>query len=556
MPEFKLNEYHLKIFQKKKYNELIKEIETSVSFEKMDSETLSVLGICKIAKTKKTINDIKNAIQCFKVSYLKNKTSLSGLKGLINFINATVQFKKIENAKLNFDIAKKFFLEAKKNFGYNEELYLGISLIYKYSINIPESLKILKEIIENKSNDKSVFKSYVYNNNFTYEWNQKDYFEFSKKFKKIIPKIKLPKIDFKKNNKIKIGFISSDLRGNHSITYFLEKTLKLVDKDKIQLFSFSNLEKNKKDLTTTKFEKLFDKFYDTNELNIEQLASFINSKKIDILIDLMGFTGESRIELFNSRISKIQIVWLGYCNTVGLDCVDYLISDENLIFKSEEKYYAEKIIKLKDIWSCHSGIDIERKYNLLPAKKNKYITFGSFNNFFKISESNIDTWSNILKSVENSKLILKSSLKNLIDYDLKNKFLDKGVLDSIIFLNRTEGIKDHLNLYKEIDLSLDTFPYNGVTTSFESLWMNVPVLSLKGHNFNSRCGQSINVNAGLNHFVAKNPQEYVEKAILYSENLKKLEDERKHIFENILNTPLFNSKKFAKNFWNAILDLL
>jgi len=286
------------------------------------------------------------------------------------------------------------------------------------------------------------------------------------------------------------------------------------------------------------------------------LAFFINSKKIDILIDLMGFTGESRIELFNSRISRIQIVWLGYCNTVGLDCVDYLISDENLIFKSEEKYYAEKIIKLKDIWSCHSGIDIERKYNQLPAKKNKYITFGSFNNFFKISESNIDTWSNILKSVKNSKLILKSSLKNLIDYDLKNKFSDKGVLDSIIFLNRTEGIKDHFNLYKEIDLSLDTFPYNGVTTSFESLWMNVPVLSLKGHNFNSRCGESINVNAGLNHFVAKNPKEYVQKAILYSENLENLENERKYIFENILNTPLFNSKKFAKNFWNAILDLL
>lgn len=556
MSRFKLNEYHLKIFQQKKYNELIKEIEASVSPEKMDSETLSVLGICKITKTKKTINDINNAIQCFKASYLKNKTSSSGLNGFINFINATVQYRKIENAKLNFDIAKKFFLEAKKIFGYNEKLYLGMSLIYKYSINIPENLKILREIIENKSNDKTVFKSYVYNNNFTYEWNQKDYFEFSKKYKNITPKIKLPKINLEKNNKIKIGFISSDFRGNHSITYFLEKILKFVDKNKIRLISFSNVEKNKKDLTTTKFEKLFDEFYDTNELNIEQLAFFINSKKIDILIDLMGFTGENRIELFNSRLSKIQIVWLGYCNTVGLDCVDYLISDENLIFKNEEKYYAEKIIKLKDIWSCHSGINIERKYNQLPAKKNKYFTFGSFNNFFKISESNIDVWSNILKSVKNSKLILKSSLKNLIDHDLKNKFLDKGVLDSIIFLNRIKGIEDHLKLYKEIDLSLDTFPYNGVTTSFESLWMNVPVLSLKGYNFNSRCGQSININAGLNHFVAKNPEEYVEKAILYSENLKKLENERKYIFENILNTPLFNSKKFAKNFWNAIIDLL
>ena len=194
---------------------------------------------------------------------------------------------------------------------------------------------------------------------------------------------------------------------------------------------------------------------------------------------LIGFTNTNRLKIFNSRVSPIQISWLAYCNTTGLDTIDYLIADNNLIL-DENNQYSEKIAK-SEIWNSHSGFNFERSFNELPSLNRKNFTFGSFNNFRKISDETINTWSEILNKIENSNLILKSSefCNNEI---LLEKFKKNGVEDKIQIFNKIDfkEKKNHLNLYKKIDLSLDTFPYNGVTTTFESLWMNVPVLVLKG----------------------------------------------------------------------------
>ena len=150
------------------------------------------------------------------------------------------------------------------------------------------------------------------------------------------------------------------------------------------------------------------------------------------------------------------------------------------------------MVNLPNIWNAHAGFDYKRNFNKLPKLNNNLFTFGSFNNFMKISDEVINAWSVILERVDNSKLLLKSS--NFCNEDsLLNKFQEKGVdkkvkiLDKFNFRNH----EDHINLYKQIDLCLDTFPWNGVTTTFEALWMNVPVLVLKGYNYNSRCGESI-----------------------------------------------------------------
>ena len=115
----------------------------------------------------------------------------------------------------------------------------------------------------------------------------------------------------------------------------------------------------------------------------QKVIDYIQNLEIDILIDCMGFTSASRIEIFNSRISKIQISWLAYCNTLGLETVDYLLADNNLIYKEEEKYYSEEIIRFPEIWNSHSGFNFDRNYNLSPVNEQKFITFGSFGNFEK-----------------------------------------------------------------------------------------------------------------------------------------------------------------------------
>ena len=245
-----------------------------------------------------------------------------------------------------------------------------------------------------------------------------------------------------------------------------------------------------------------------------------------------------------------------YCNTLGFETIDYIIADNNLILKNEEKLYSEKIVRLPNIWSSHSGFTFEREFLDQPCEKEQIFTFGSFNNFKKISDETVDAWSSILQNVSNSRLILKSSIFCNVSLLLK-KFEKNGVKHKIEIFEKENFFKkkDHLDLYKKIDLALDTFPYNGVTTTFEALWMGVPTMVLKGYNFNSRCGESIITNTGINYLVAPNIKDYIKRASVLSQDKKKLNKIRKLLFDQVLSTPLFNTQSFAKNFGDLLFKI-
>ena len=153
--------------------------------------------------------------------------------------------------------------------------------------------------------------------------------------------------------------------------------------------------------------------------------------------------------------------------------------------------------------------------------------------------------------MKNSKLLLKTSFQ-ISSEIYKEKFRKFGVLDSIIILPFKKKFDDHLNVYEEIDIALDTFPYTGVTTSLEAIWMNVPVVTMKGYNFTSRCGESINKNLKLEELIAENKQDYIKKSVNLAENKNYLNDIRKNIFENALKTPLYDKKKFSDNFFSSL----
>ena len=360
---------------------------------------------------------------------------------------------------------------------------------------------------------------------------------------------KLVKINKNKNNKIRLGFLSADIVNKHSITYFLKTILLKYDKKKYEIFLFLN--NVKEDQTTDIFKGLVDNSFNIKDLNDIEAINLIRQNNIDIIIDLMGIMSENRIALLKNRLAPIQISWLGYCNTTGLKNMDYIISDRNLIYSDEEKLYAEKIIFLPKIWNCHAGFDLEIKSYPTPFKNNKYITFGSFNSFNKINLNVVEVWSKILKNVKNSKLILKSSKILNIDR-LKELFKKNGVLESVSFFERNHSFEEHLDLYQNIDIALDTFPYNGVTTSFEAIWMNVPVLTMKGFNFNSRCGESINKNIGINYLIARDEREYIDKAIELSKDVEKLTSIRNKIFNELTSSSLFDKDKFSLEFFRSL----
>ena len=231
--------------------------------------------------------------------------------------------------------------------------------------------------------------------------------------------------------------------------------------------------------------------------------------------------------------------------------MDYLIADPNLIKKNEEKLYQEKILYMPNIWNAYSRPTDLPKIN---NKKKNLFTYGSFNNFQKISSKTIEIWSKILKDT-NSRLVLKNSIidNDEINQNLKEKFLNNKVkAEQIHILNFQKENFDHLSFYNDIDIALDTFPYNGVTTTFESILMGVPVLTIKGFNFNSRCGESINKNLKLENFIAENYDDYCLKALDLYKNTNYLKNLRKELRNKAISSPLFDSKSFALAFSKKI----
>ncbi len=544
------------LFKEKKFSKVI-ELTDKINPENRSAGLENIIGISKYSDKNLSLKDAEDALSCFERAFLKEKKSIHGFHGLMNLIKVGI---KVSSAFNNFSFflyrASEHYLGVQTEFKKNEEfLENGISL-FSYLLDHKNLNKISKEILNSECNSIFLRGVSIFHNNYSYEWKQSDHLKFAKNNSKYFTKLKTKNLNniYKINKRINLGLVGCDFEKNHSTTYFLKDTIKYLDTKKFNLFIFSITKKNLDDRSQNELRNLVQNWCDVYEFDNQNLVSQIQNKKIDILIDLIGYTKPNRLELFNSRIAPKQVSWLAYCNTTGLENIDYLIADNNLILKDEEQLYSEKIIKLPYIWSAHSGF--EKKLNQEKSYEKKTFNFGSFNNFKKISNEVVKTWSKILQQTSNSKLILKSSTP--CDRDsIFNKFREYNVDDKIEILNKLDYLDkdDHLNLYKKIDLSLDTFPYNGVTTTFEALWMNVPVLVKKGFNFNSRCGESIIKNLNLKNLIAENDDDYIFKAINLYKNKQILKTIKKNLNKNLMKTPLFNTRNFSQNFSEALIKI-
>jgi len=548
------------LYIQKKYEEAIEVTEKFTLPEERPSGLINLVGTSYYLKRNPTKEDFCIALSLFESAYLKEKNSIHGLNAIKNLVIVGIKISNVSKKYLKFlHKAKNYYLEASINFQNNIEFLQTGILLFTYLLDKKKIREIINSILNGSVVSKDLRGQSTFMINYFDEWSQKEIFNISKQNIKYFSKLntlKISKNDFLNNNIVNLGFVSCDLAKNHSIIHFLKNTIKHLDKPKFKIFIFSINKKDTNDLSQNEIRELSDEWYDLHDFNNQQIVDIIQEKKIDILFDLIGYTNSKRLEIFNSRIAPIQVSWLAYCNTTGLDTVDYLLTDKNLIYENEHNLYSEKIIYLPNIWNVHCGFKYQRKFNKLSALNLQEFTFGSFNTFMKISDETIDVWSNILTEIKNSKLILKSS--NFCCEDLlMNKFKSNGVSDQVIIYNKFDFLKheDHLNLYKKIDLCLDTFPYNGVTTTFESLWMNVPVIVLEGNNFISRCGASIIKNSKQDYLIANSKKEYFSKAIFLARNLDKLNSIRKSLYDNILSTDLFNTKKFSRDFNNTLLKL-
>ena len=549
-----------KLFQEKKYS-LILSIIDKIAEDKKNSGLYNLSGVSKMSLSYSD-ESLESAIKDFRKAYLKEKNSTNAHHALKNFINASMILfdNKFPNNEL--EVEQNIFEEILRYYDENKDFFekdfsnaISIIRVFKKKLDIKKAIFHLKKIVEKENTNSDALASLCFHNNFINDWKQSEYLEYSKILNERLTQFSsgdLVNLKFEKSDKIKLGFLSSDIRQKHSVTYFLRTILREYDAKKFEINLYLN---NKiEDKTTNEFSEYVSKTSNITSLSDIEAINKIRTDQLDILIDLGGFSSNHRLVLLKNRLAPIQVSWCGYNNTLGIKEVDFLITDKNLIYINEQNKYSEKIIYMPKIWNCHSGFNFKRLKNDTPSNKNNFITFGSFNNFLKIDDDVVKIWSSILKNVQNSKLILKTSIPTA-NMAILEKFKQYNVDNSIEFLKYNKSFEDHLNEYKKIDIALDTFPWNGVTTSFEAIWMGVPVLTMKGFNFNSRCGESINLNLGLKELIAENQKDYIEKASLISGNKKKLEDIRNRIFENALVSPLFDSKKFSKSFFECLQNI-
>ena len=334
---------------------------------------------------------------------------------------------------------------------------------------------------------------------------------------------------YSSQKKLNIGYVSPDFR-KHPVGFFIHPILKHHDKASFHIFCYSNTQQI--DGMTNEIKKLVYKWTDIRALSNDAICHAIHKDRIHILVDLSGHTTNNCLGVFGMKPAPVQVSYLGYPGTTGISQIDYRITDQWADPQGNDKYYTEKLIRMPHCFLCYHPDPQSPSIANLPAQKNGWISFGSFNRMPKLNDHILDIWAQILKRLKKSRLFLKTKAFNDVEIQkrIKTFFYKRGVEENqLILLAHLPSREQHLSLYNQMDIALDTFPYHGTTTTCEALWMGVPVITLEGEAHVSRASVSILQSIGLQDFIAKNPDEYIEKAIQMGKNFNFLSQLRQQL---------------------------
>jgi len=351
--------------------------------------------------------------------------------------------------------------------------------------------------------------------------------------------------------RLRVGFVSGDLLG-HPVGYFLEGLLNEIDPGRVELLAYPT--HNKGDNLTLRLRRRFDAWTPLTGLDDEAAARQIHADGVHVLVDLSGHTANNRLPLFVRRPAPVQASWLGYFATTGVTEIDYLLADPHVAPPEEEHHFTEKIWRLPESYLCFTPPDVELEVAPLPALPSGPVTFGCFNNLTKMNDAVVGLWARVLRAVPDSRLFLKA--KQLDDRSVsettRQRFAAHGIDTGRLILEGRSPRLELLRAYDRVDIALDPFPYPGGTTSVEGLWMGVPVITRRGDRFLSHVGESIAHNAGMADWIAEDDDAYVAKAVFQASDLQRLAGLRGRLRQQVLVSPLFDAKRFARHFEAAM----
>lgn len=348
------------------------------------------------------------------------------------------------------------------------------------------------------------------------------------------------------DERLKVAYVSGDFV-RHSVSYFIGPLLEHHDKQGFDVTCYHNLGWG--DAVTERLKSYGHRWVECDGLSDEQLRRRIVADGIHILVDLSGHTSHSRVFMFGLGAAPVQISYLGYPTVSGVPAVDFRITDAVIDPGDMPPLASEQPLCLPRSMFCYRP-DEQPPIASPPAQRRGHVTFGSFNNIAKVTDHTLELWAQAMNRVPGSRLLLKSSSmaqasnrRNIEDF-----MAARGIAAGRLSLQPWIASKaSHLELYNEVDIALDPYPYNGATTTCEALWMGVPVVTRRGRTHTSRMGASILGSIGRHDWVCESDATYVDVAARLASDVPALATWRERARSVLAASPLFDERGFARD---------
>ncbi|XP_010245836.1 PREDICTED: probable UDP-N-acetylglucosamine--peptide N-acetylglucosaminyltransferase SPINDLY isoform X2 [Nelumbo nucifera] len=445
------------------------------------------------------------------------------------------------------------------------EAYNNLGVLYRDAGDISQAIEAYEHCLKIDPDSRNAGQNRLLAMNYINEGNDDKLFEahrdWGRRFMRLYPQYTSWDNPKDPERSLVIGYVSPDYF-THSVSYFIEAPLVHHNYANYKVVVYSAVVKA--DAKTNRFrETLLRKggiWRDIYGIDEKKVASIVREDKVDILVELTGHTANNRLGMMACRPAPIQATWIGYPNTTGLPTIDYRITDSLADPPNTRQKHVEELVRLPECFLCYTPSPEAGPVLPMPALSNGFVTFGSFNNLAKITPKVLRVWARILCAVPNSRLVVKckpfccDSIRQKFLHTLEQMGLESLRVDllPLILLNH-----DHMQAYGLMDISLDTFPYAGTTTTCESLYMGVPCVTMAGSVHAHNVGVSLLSKVGLGHLIAKNEDEYVQLAIDLASNISELSKLRMKLRDQMMNSPVCDGRNFVlslestyRNMWH------
>ncbi|MCD6393575.1 MAG: tetratricopeptide repeat protein [Planctomycetes bacterium] len=432
----------------------------------------------------------------------------------------------------------------------NSGVWNNLALITMQSGDIQKGFEIFRKAVDKMPENPEIHSNLLFYMHHLPDMDQQAIFEEHKRWGQRHAPISMARTSHdntvEPERKLRIGYISPDFK-KHVVSYYFEPLLDEHNRDVVEVYGYGDVDRP--DPTTGRLQKKFDCYRNIRGVNDDAVARIIEQDKIDILIDLAGHTRNNRLLVLARKPAPVQATWLGYYNTTGMEAVDYLLTDSLTIPPESQKYYTEQLAYLPGGFICYTPPENAPVVTAPPAAKKGYVTFGAFTNNRRLNRGLLEVWSEIMKLTPRSRLLLGFRGGGYVEIQehYLSQFAECGVSPERIEISGGKEYAEYIKQYSDVDIVFDTFPENGGTTTCESLWMGVPVISLAGQHQNSRGGLSILSHLDMQSFAATTPAEYVAKAVGLANKPERLMEMRASMRTRMADSPLCNAKRFARD---------